>query len=117
MDKHHRSEKRTYQKHQSEKHSRKSDQDRDQDYQSLLSEKMREFISTIVLKVYKYCNKDNKQNPVELEAQRGVPACKMLVDQDFPINSEYESLVSKDNKNKFKEYVAGKFVGRWWINE
>ena len=76
-------------------------------------EKCRESINAISLVISKY---DGSQ-PIELYAIKGKPACKMLVDQDFPINSEYESLVSKDNKNKFKEYVAGKFVGRWWINE
>ena len=75
-------------------------------------EKMRDFISTIVLTVYKYCNKDDKKNPAVLEARKGLPACKMLVDQDCDINSEYEAL--KKKYNQFEAYVGGTFKGKWW---
>ena len=53
-----------------------------------------------------------KKNPAVLEARKGLPACKMLVDQDCDINSEYEAL--KKKYNQFEAYVGGTFKGKWW---
>lgn len=76
------------------------------DYSS--DEAIRASINAIVVKVYKYDDTDGTPLPAIV----GEAACKLLVDQDCDINSEYETLSKKNNK--FKEYVGGRFTGKWW---
>lgn len=71
---------------------------------------IRSSIKDIVLIVYKY----DGSKPAELNANKGVAACKVLVDKDFGINSEYNNIAQG---TRFKEYVTGRFTGeRWWAN-
>jgi hypothetical protein len=72
---------------------------------------IRQSIKGIVIKVYKYGDTDG----VELQANKGEAACKVLVDKDFGINSEYNSLAT--GNHRFKEYVTGRYTGsRWWAD-
>lgn len=76
------------------------------DYSS--DEAIRASINAIEVKVFKY---DDTVGTI-LPATIGEAACKILVDQDCPINSEYETLSRKNSK--FREYVGGTFHGKWW---
>lgn len=76
------------------------------DYSS--DEAIRASINAIVVKVYKYDDTDGTLLPAIV----GEAACKLLVDQDCQINSEYETLSRKSTK--FREYVGGTFHGKWW---
>jgi hypothetical protein len=69
---------------------------------------IRASIAEIKVRVFKY----DAETGTELPAIVGEAACKLLVDQDCDINSEYETLSKKNNK--FKEYVGGKFTLKWW---
>lgn len=62
----------------------------------------------IVLKVFKYGDTAG----TELIANEGEAACKILVDKNYKINSERNNIATG---TKFKDYVAGKLIGRvWW---
>ena len=62
----------------------------------------------IVLKVFKYGDTDG----TPLEANEGVPTCKILVDRSYSINSERNNI---SDGTKFKDYVQGKIGTRvWW---
>ena len=69
---------------------------------------IRESIAEIKVRVFKY----DAVIGLELPAEVGEAACKILVDQDCDINSEYETLSEKNTK--FREYVGGTFHGKWW---
>ncbi len=71
-------------------------------------EDIRASIAEIKVRVFKY----DAETGTELPAIVGEAACKLLVDQDCDINSEYETLSKKNNN--FKEYVGGRFTGKWW---
>ena len=72
-------------------------------------ENIRNSIKTeIVLKVFKY----GDTTGTELEANEGVPTCKILVDRSYSINSERNNI---SDGTKFKDYVQGKIGTRvWW---
>ena len=72
-------------------------------------ENIRNSIKTaIVLKVFKYGDTAG----TELIANEGEAACKILVDKNYKINSERNNIATG---TKFKDYVAGKLIGRvWW---
>jgi hypothetical protein len=72
---------------------------------------IRASINAIVVKVFKY-DPNMETEGTELPAIIGEASCKILVDQDCLINSEYESLKKKNSK--FVEYVGGRFTGKWW---
>lgn len=66
---------------------------------------IRDYIHLIV---FKYDDTDGD----ELYANEGDAACKILVDKNFVINSERNNIATG---TKFKDYVAGKLIGRvWW---
>ena len=62
----------------------------------------------IILTVYKY----DGTEPATLNATQGEAACKILVDKDFKINSERNSIA--DENTNFHKYVQGTFQGRFW---
>lgn len=69
-----------------------------------------EQIKDIDIKVFK---PGFEEEGIPLEAQKGKPACKILVDETFKVIDERQS-VSKDNTN-FSGYVQGTYKERiWW---
>ena len=74
---------------------------------------IRETIKNIVIKVYK---PGFEENGIELTAQTGKPACKILVDQTFEVVTERTGIADKNTN--FNKYVQGTWDtetnGFWW---
>ena len=74
---------------------------------------IRNTIKNIVIKVYK---PGFEENGIELEAQTGKPACKILVDQTFNVVKERTGIA--DENTNFHKYVQGTWDtetnGFWW---
>ena len=74
---------------------------------------IRNTIKNIVIKVYK---PGFEENGIELEAQTGKPACKILVDQTFNVVTERTGIADKNTN--FNKYVQGTWDtetnGFWW---
>ena len=74
---------------------------------------IRNTIKNIVIKVYK---PGFEENGIELEAQTGKPACKILVDQTFNVVTERTGIADKNTN--FHKYVQGTWDtetnGFWW---
>lgn len=74
---------------------------------------IRNTIKSIVIKVYK---PGFEENGIELEAQTGKPACKILVDQTFNVVTERTGIA--DENTNFHKYVGGTWDtetnGFWW---
>ena len=86
------------------------DWDSDENIRKSIKEKI-----VVTVSLYDKGEDEIPAEEVVLPAEQGEVACKILVDQDCDINSEYETLAKKNNK--FSEYVAGRFTGRWWKND
>ena len=72
---------------------------------------IRNTIKGIEIKVYK----PGFENGIELEAQTGKAACKILVDDTFTVVTERTGIADK-NVN-FHKYVQGYFTGTFWWKE
>ena len=74
---------------------------------------IRNTIKNIEIKVYK---PGFEENGIELEAQTGKPACKILVDQTFNVVTERTGIADKNTN--FHKYVQGTWDtetnGFWW---
>lgn len=74
---------------------------------------IRNTIKNIVIKVYK---PGFEENGIELTAQTGEPACKILVDQTFNVVTERTGIADKNTN--FHKYVQGTWDtetnGFWW---
>ena len=74
---------------------------------------IRNAIKGIVIKVYK---PGFEENGIELSAQTGKPACKILVDQTFNVVTERTGIADKNTN--FHKYVQGTWDtttnGFWW---
>ena len=74
---------------------------------------IRNTIKNIVIKVYK---PGFEENGIELTAQTGKPACKILVDQTFKVVTERTGIA--DENTNFHKYVQGTWDtqtnGFWW---
>jgi hypothetical protein len=74
---------------------------------------IRNTIKNIVIKVYK---PGFEENGIELSAQTGKPACKILVDQTFEVVTERTGIADKNTN--FHKYVQGTWDtetnGFWW---
>jgi hypothetical protein len=74
---------------------------------------IRNTIKNIVIKVYK---PGFEENGIELSAQTGKPACKILVDQTFNVVTERTGIADKNTN--FNKYVQGTWDtttnGFWW---
>ena len=74
---------------------------------------IRNTIKNIEIKVYK---PGFEENGIELEAQTGKPACKILVDQTFNVVTERTGIA--DENTNFHKYVQGTWDtetnGFWW---
>jgi len=74
---------------------------------------IRNTIKNIVIKVYK---PGFEENGIELSAQTGKPACKILVDQTFNVVTERTGIA--DENTNFHKYVQGTWDtetnGFWW---
>ena len=74
---------------------------------------IRNTIKNIVIKVYK---PGFEENGIELSAQTGKPACKILVDQTFNVVTERTGIADKNTN--FHKYVQGTWDtttnGFWW---
>lgn len=83
------------------------DWDSDENIRKSIKEKI-----VVTVSLYDKGEDEIPAEEVVLPAEQGEVACKILVDQDCDINSEYETLANKNNK--FREYVGGTFHGKWW---
>ena len=76
-------------------------------------EAIRATINSILIKVWKPKANDPKDcTDHELIAKKGEPAAKVLVDKNFGIVNEHQSIA--DQYGKFTDYVQGRFDGDFW---
>jgi hypothetical protein len=75
--------------------------------------KIRATIKAIPIVVWKPKANDPKDTlPYTIEANTGQPAAKVLVDKNFGIVNEHQSIA--DQYGKFTDYVQGRFDGDFW---
>lgn len=79
-------------------------------------EAIRNTIKNIVIKVYK---PGFEENGIVLTAEKGVAACKILVDDRFPVVPERHSIANE--QGNFTTYVQGNWAAEnddfWWIQQ